>query len=217
MSVKEVVTTKLLLLLITLLGFRLSVAQDTFSTKPESNLYDSARIRRIAPVNAFIGGLADNTQISNGYLWNPATLAFARKTEISFIGTPIISQLQDSLGPTTLRRAGGVSATVSATQLGISNQVGGLAATVWFDEWANPITDSSTLLASAQTQTGDSGQHTRRGVAISYGLPLNTTTLNPNQGRWGVGATVRFFQSETIPRLVAKVGSVERTQRMALD
>ena len=218
MGVKEVVTTKSLLLLIILLGFRLSVAQDTFSTKPESNLHDSARIRRIAPVKAFIGGLADNTQISNGYLWNPATLAFARKTEISFIGTPIISQLQDSRGPTTLRRAGGVSATVSATQLGISNQaIGGLAATVWFDEWANPITDLSTSLASAQTQTGDSGQHVRRGVAISYGLPLNNITLNPNQGRWGVGTTVRFFQSETIPRLVSKVGSVERTQRMALD
>ena len=218
MGVKEVVTTKSLLLLIILLGFRLSVAQDTFSTKPESNLHDSARIRRIAPVKAFIGGLADNTQISNGYLWNPATLAFARKTEISFIGTPIISQLQDSRGPTTLRRAGGVSATVSATQLGISNQaIGGLAATVWFDEWVNPITDLSTSLASAQTQTGDSGQHVRRGVAISYGLPLNNITLNPNQGRWGVGTTVRFFQSETIPRLVSKVGSVERTQRMALD
>merc|ERR1711964_333227 len=57
----------------------------------------------------------------------------------------------------------------------------------------------------------------RRGVAISYGLPLNNITLNPNQGRWGVGTTVRFFQSETIPRLVSKVGSAERTQRMALD
>ena len=234
MSVKEVTTTKsqprknvtcnaltkllFLLLLIALLGFGLSVAQDTSSTKLESSLHDSTRIRRVAPVNAFIGGLADNTQISNGYLWNPAILAFARKTEISFVGTPIISQLQDSLGSTPLRRAGGISVTASATQLGIPNQaIGGLAATVWFDEWANPITDSSPPLASTQTQTVDSEQHTRRGVAISYGLPLNNITLNPNQGRWGVGTTVRFFQSETVPRLVSKVGSVERTQRMALD
>ncbi len=153
----------------------------------------SASSRRLAPINARLGGLAENTQNSDVFFWNPATLAFTQKTEVTLIGTPIITRQQNEIDYIPIRIANGLSVTVSGNQFNL-NSIGGLSATIWRDEWSSQI--------------GNLRQKFNRiGTAVSYGMPFNQ--------RLGIGSTVRFFEFSTRP--VETKLKIATTRHLALD
>ena len=153
----------------------------------------SASSRRLAPINARLGGLAENTQNSDVFFWNPATLAFIQKTEVALIGTPIITRQQNEIDYIPIRIANGLSVTVSGNQFNL-NSIGGLSATIWRDEWSSQIENLRQ-------------KFNRIGTAVSYGMPFSQ--------RLGIGSTIRFFEFSTRP--VETKLKIATTRHLALD
>ena len=150
--------------------------------------------RRIVSINAHLGGLAENIQISDGFLWNPANLAFFEKSQITLIGTPILSQPQDTRSYVPIRRASGISATASGKQFNLSS-AGGVSVAVWREDWSGQPTNLS--------------KH-QIGTAVSYGIPWSA--------QLGIGSTIRYFRTSNQPFNIDSNESIATMNaHMALD
>ena len=146
---------------------------EVLAESQSSSDFDNSR--RIVSINAHLGGLAENIQISDGFLWNPANLAFSEKSQITLIGTPILSQPQDARDYVPIRRASGLSATASGQQLSL-NSAGGFSIAFWREDWSGQPTNLSKY---------------QIGAAVSYGIPWSE--------QLGIGSTIRYFKASNQP------------------